>query len=133
MYGVVDVIGLFSRQLPHTGEQRFGPAMAWLLEVNKYSAHIYFRLFSDQLFSDGLFRTSYFRTGYIWPKFCFARLSVTVHTVRSNAGRKCNAAEMCFSPGRPKFEWAEHLYTYSKWTDCAGLDGWVFGWFSSSQ
>ena len=47
----------------------------------------------------------------IWcgVNFCFTRFSVTVYTGGSSAGRKFDAAEMDFSPGRPKFEWAEHL------------------------
>ena len=49
------------------------------------------------------------------PKFCFARFSVTVYTGSSSTGRKFDAAEMGFSPGRPRFEWAESLYTYSTW------------------
>ena len=74
-----------------------------LLEVNKYSAHIYFWLFSAwSCLAENLLR----------PKFCFARFNVTVYTGGSSTGRKFDAAEMGFSPGRTKFEWAENL-TYS--------------------
>ena len=38
---------------------------------------------------------------------------MTVYTGSSSTDRKWVAAEMCFSPGRPKFEWAEKSSTYS--------------------
>ena len=58
---------------------------------------------------------------FIAAEICFARFSVTVYTGSSSTGRKFVAAEMRFSPGRPKFEWAESLPTYStekchRWT-----------------
>ena len=61
-----------------------------------------------------IFIFGYFRPGHMWPKICFAKFSVTVYTGSSSRGRKCVAAEMCFNPGRPEFEWAENLSTYSK-------------------
>ena len=54
-----------------------------------------------------IFIFGYFRPGQVWPRFCFARFSVTVYTGCSSTGRKFDAAEMGFSLGRPKFEWAE--------------------------
>ena len=72
--------------------------------VNKYSAHIYFRLFSAwPCLAENLLK----------PKFRFARFSVTVYTGSSSTGQKIDAAEVAFSHGRPKFEWAENLWTYS--------------------
>ena len=42
---------------------------------------------------------------------------MTVYTGSSSAGRQFVEAEMCFSPGRPQFEWDENFTTYSSCFD----------------
>ena len=65
-----------------------------------------------------LFKTGFFRLFSAWtclaenllrPKFRFAGFSVTGYTGGSSTDRKFDAAEMCFSPGRRKFECGENL------------------------
>lgn len=65
----------------------------------KYSVPFYFRLILAK--------------NVLPPTFCFAWFRVTLDTGSSSTVRKFNAAEKCFSPGRPTFEWAENLSTYS--------------------
>ena len=55
-----------------------------------------------------IFNFGNFRPGHVLPKkllrpkFCFARFSVTVYTGSSSTGRKFDAAEMGYSPGKAK-------------------------------
>ena len=46
-----------------------------------------------------MFIFGYFRPGHVWPKYGFARFSLTVYTGGSSTGRKVDAAEMGLALG----------------------------------